>query len=59
MPTKHVPLIPDHYYHIYNKAVSDNLLFIEDKNYYYFISRLQEYLLESTEILAYCLMPNH
>ena len=59
MPAKSVLLIQDHYYHIYNKAVADNLLFLEEENYFFFISKLEEYVLEAAEILSYCLMPNH
>ncbi|MGB2965299.1 MAG: transposase [Anaerolineales bacterium] len=59
MPIKRVHLIPDHYYHIYNKAVTDNLLFNEEKNYRFFISKIQEYLPDTAKVLAYCLMPNH
>ena len=59
MARKNVQIIPYHFYHIYNKAVSDNLLFLEDRNYEFFVSKIQQYLLETAEILAYCLMPNH
>ena len=59
MSKRTVPFIPGHYYHIYNKAVTDNKLFIEEKNYHFFISKIKKYLLESADILAYCLMPNH
>ena len=59
MPIRKVHLIPDHYYHIYNKAVADNLLFAEEKNYYFFISKIKKYLPKSAKVLAYCLMPNH
>lgn len=59
MPVKKVDIIPGYYYHIYNRAVSNNLLFIEDKNYCYFLSKIKKYLLTGTEVLAYCLMPNH
>ena len=59
MSYKNVHLIPDHYYHIYNKAVAENLLFFEDKNYPFFISKIKKYLPDSATILGYCLMPNH
>jgi putative transposase len=59
MPVKHIQLISEHYYHIYNKAVTDNLLFVNNENYLFFISKIQEYILETADILAYCLMPNH
>ena len=59
MPIRKVHLIPGHYYHIYNKAVADNLLFIEEKNYHFFLSKVKKYLSRTATILAYCLMPNH
>ncbi len=59
MPKRKVHLIPGNYYHVYNKAVSDNLLFIEEKNYRFFLTKIKKYLLVSAEVLAYCLMPNH
>jgi REP element-mobilizing transposase RayT len=59
MARKNVLIIPDHYYHIYNKAVANNLIFIEDRNYIFFISKIQKYVLDSADVLAYCLMPNH
>jgi REP element-mobilizing transposase RayT len=59
MSKRTVPFIPDHYYHIYNKAVTDNKLFIEEKNYHFFISKIKKYLLDCVDVLAYCLMPNH
>jgi len=59
MSKRTVPFIPGNYYHVYNKAVADNKLFIEEKNYHFFVSKIKKYLLESADILAYCLMPNH
>ncbi len=59
MPKRKVHLITGHYYHIYNKAVADNQLFIEEKNYHFFISKIKKYLLDTADVLAFCLMPNH
>lgn len=59
MPKRKVHLLPGNYYHIYNKAVTDNKLFIEEKNYHFFVSKIKKYLLDSVDVLAYCLMPNH
>lgn len=59
MPKRKVHLIPGNYYHIYNKAVTDNNLFIEEKNYRFFLTKIKKYLLNSVDILAYRLMPNH
>ena len=59
MPRSNVKLIPGYYFHIYNRAVSDDLLFVEDKNYYFFLLKIKKYLLTDSDVLAYCLMPNH
>lgn len=59
MAVKNVELIPGYYYHIYNRTVSNDLLFNEEKNFSFFISRIKKYLLTESEVLAYCLMPNH
>jgi len=59
MPKRNVHLIPGNYYHVYNKAVTDNQLFIEEKNYHFFVSKIKKYLLGCVDVLAYCLMPNH
>ena len=59
MPKRTIDLIVGDFYHIYNRAVTNNKLFIEERNYWFFISKVKKYLLNTTDILAYCLMPNH
>jgi len=59
MPIKRTALIPGYFYHIYNRAVADNLLFSEERNYFFFLSKIKKYLNPISDILAYCLMPNH
>ncbi|MFL7813544.1 MAG: transposase [Anaerolineales bacterium] len=59
MPRNIDSLIQGQYYHIYNRAIAGNVLFREDTNYTYFLARVEKYLLQSAELLAYCLMPNH
>jgi len=59
MPKRTIDLIVGDFYHIYNRAVTNNKLFIEERNYWFFISKIKKYLLNTTDILAYCLMPNH
>jgi REP element-mobilizing transposase RayT len=59
MPKSKEKLIPGYYYHIYNRAVDGTRLFHEDRNYSYFISKIKKYILQKSEVLAYCLMPNH
>ncbi len=46
-------------YHVFNRANNYENLFIEEKNYSYFIKLMSKYLLPIADIYAYCLMPNH
>lgn len=59
MQDKHAILEPDCFYHIYNRANGNEKLFLNDKNYTYFLERFKSYILPIAEIYAYCLMPNH
>jgi REP element-mobilizing transposase RayT len=59
MPISTCKLIPGYYYHLYNRAVAGSLLFVEKRNYEFFLSKIKKYLVKKSEILAYCLMPNH
>ena len=46
-------------YHIYNKAVGNEQLFITDEDYQYFLEKLSRFVLNVSDIYAYCLIPNH
>ncbi|WP_114750221.1 transposase [Pleomorphovibrio marinus] len=46
-------------YHIFNKAIGEEKLFRLEDNYYFFLTRFQDYLGEKVQTLAYCLIPNH
>ncbi|KFF75040.1 transposase [Chryseobacterium sp. P1-3] len=46
-------------YHIYTHANGKDLIFRENENYKYFLSKLLKYIIPVAEIYAYCLMPNH
>jgi len=59
MPERIVPLTPDNYFHIFNRGVNKGLVFFSERNYRFFIDRMQAYLQPNSEILAFCLMPNH
>ena len=53
-------LIPDHYYHIYNRGVNYGNIFFLDDNWNFFILRFRKNCLqEYGRLIAYCLMPNH
>ena len=51
-------LEPQAVYHIYNRAVGNENLFIEDGNYSYFLAQWKKYL-PYLDVYAFCLMPNH
>jgi len=52
-------LIPEAFYHIYNRGNNKIDLFYTSENYRYFITKFDEYLDGYVEIYAFCLMPNH
>ncbi len=54
-----INLEPEKYYHIYNHAVGNELLFNSDNNYLFFLKLVKKYLIDYADIYAYCLMPNH
>lgn len=48
------------FFHIYNRGVNRELIFLESRNYDYFFQRIIDYYEpEKMEIVSYCLMPNH
>ena len=59
MSDTQIPLQPDYYFHIYNHAVGDANLFEAEKEYLYFLNKLKQHLLPVSDLLVYCLMPNH
>lgn len=48
-----------YFYHIYNRGNNKQKVFIEEKNYAYFLKLMKKYLLPIAEIYCYCLLPNH
>ena len=52
-------LRPSCYFHIYNHAVGYNNFFRTEADYNYFLKKMKTYLLPVTDILAYCLQPDH
>jgi len=49
----------DQYYHIYNRGNNKEKIFFSSGNYLFFLRRLDEYLSNSLELFAYCLLRNH
>jgi putative transposase len=59
IPKRIEPLLIDEIYHIYNRGVNKESIFFSERNYQFFLDRMQNYLPSTSDILAYCLMPNH
>ena len=53
------PLIPEHFYHIYNRANGDDILFRNEENYHFFLQKFSVHINPVAETFCYCLMPNH
>jgi REP element-mobilizing transposase RayT len=57
---KKPPLLPENYYHFYNRGVNRQDIFFCQENWRFFIQQMRYYLQpEFLDIVAYCLMPNH
>ena len=52
-------LICGEVYHIYNKSVGNDVLFKTPKDYEFFLKKLKRFILPVSDLLAYCLIPNH
>jgi len=47
------------YYHIFNRSIDNNNLFIEPENYKKFLSLYDKYIYPVADTFAWVLMPNH
>ncbi|MBK8056095.1 MAG: hypothetical protein IPK35_23195 [Saprospiraceae bacterium] len=54
-----IPLLPQRYYHIYNRGIDRNPIFFIDENYRYFLKKYAEKTEGYFNTFAYCLMENH
>jgi REP element-mobilizing transposase RayT len=52
-------LTPGGFYHIYNRANGDEVMFRDDRNYEYFLKKYSLLINPIARTCAYCLMPNH
>jgi len=46
-------------YHVYNQANNKSKIFLDDEDYSYFLNRAKAWVAVKSDVLAYCLMPNH
>lgn len=50
---------PGEWYHIYNRGIDRQKIFITHENYLFFLRKVRVYLRDYCDVIAYCLMPNH
>src|ERR1044072_3778342 len=53
------PLLYDTYYHIYNRGVNGEDIFVQERNYDLFLRLFEKHLLPVCDLFAYCLLKNH
>lgn len=56
---RRTPIETEYFYHIYNRGVNGEIIFKNNDNYTYFLSKVKKYLTPVSDIYAYCLLPNH
>ena len=59
MANYHTPLLPENTYHLFSRANGNELLFLNDNNYQFFLDRFQKHTVPVANTLAFCLLPNH
>ncbi len=59
METRKTQLHPETYYHIYNRGINGENVFLEEKNYLYFLQKYAQYVSPFFDTYAYCLLKNH
>lgn len=59
MSNYHIALFPGEIYHLYNRAVGKEKLFLSEANYHYFLSKLKQHTSPVADVFAYALLPNH
>src|ERR671924_1824643 len=53
------PLLFSTYYHIYNRGVNGEDIFVEERNYDLFLKLFEKHLIPVAYLFAYCLLRNH
>ncbi|MFI5202863.1 MAG: transposase [Flavobacteriales bacterium] len=54
-----IPLEPDRFYHVFNRANGNEKIFLSDENFHFFLRKYELYISKFVHTYAYCLMPNH
>lgn len=59
MSNSRTPLLSNQTYHIFNRAIGNELLFASDDNYKFFLEKYGKFIFPVADTYCYCLMPNH
>ncbi len=59
MDVKNTQLKENTFYHIYNKGIRGQNIFLEEKNYHFFLQKYALFVSPYVDTYAYCLMKNH
>ena len=59
MQIREQPLEESRFYHIYNRGINGQPIFLNDNHFQFFLKKTEKYLLSYFDIYAYCLMNNH
>ena len=57
--TSPTPLLYGTVYHIYNRGINGENIFIQEKNFSHFLTLYTKYIEPVAETYAYCLLRNH
>lgn len=52
-------LLPNHYFHLFNRGINGQKIFFNEGNYTYFLKKYAEKMKVYLDTYAYCLLPNH
>lgn len=55
----HQPLLPNHTYHLFSRAVGSEKLFLKPGNYLFFLQKLKQHTSSVCNLYCYTLIPNH
>lgn len=53
------PLLFDTFYHIYNRGVNGENIFIEERNYDLFLNLFEKHITPVCDLFSYCMLRNH
>ncbi len=51
--------LPDFTFHVYNRAINKEKLFVDSEHYFFFLRKYDRYISPIADTFCYCLMPNH